>query len=94
MLSSGMLRHVALAVLVLTRAKQRNVLEDGILHGHRCENLKSCIEIITYRKLDLFSSSCNVKRTLTLQGSLERSNPSHRTFRRKMLIKFFNCCVF
>jgi hypothetical protein len=26
---------------VLTRATQRNVPEDDILHSHRCENLKS-----------------------------------------------------
>jgi hypothetical protein len=28
---------------VLTRAMQRNIPEDGILHNHRCENLKSYI---------------------------------------------------
>jgi hypothetical protein len=27
---------------VLTRATQRNILEDGILHSHCRENLKSC----------------------------------------------------
>jgi hypothetical protein len=26
---------------VLTRATQRNIPEDGIVHSHRCENLKS-----------------------------------------------------
>jgi hypothetical protein len=26
---------------VLTRATRRNIQEDGILHSHRCENLKS-----------------------------------------------------
>jgi hypothetical protein len=26
---------------VLTRAKWHNIPEDGILHRHRCENLKS-----------------------------------------------------
>jgi hypothetical protein len=26
---------------VLTRATQRNIQEDAILHNHRCENLKS-----------------------------------------------------
>jgi hypothetical protein len=36
MLSSGMLRRV-----VLTRATQRNIPEDNILHSHRRENLKS-----------------------------------------------------
>jgi hypothetical protein len=40
MLSSGMLRRVAL-VLVLTRATWRNIPEDTILHSHRRENLKS-----------------------------------------------------
>jgi hypothetical protein len=28
---------------VLTRATQRNIPEDGIVHSHRRENLKSCI---------------------------------------------------
>jgi hypothetical protein len=28
---------------VLTRATQRNIPEDGILHSHHCENLKSYI---------------------------------------------------
>jgi hypothetical protein len=27
---------------VLTRATERHILEGGILHSHRCENLKSC----------------------------------------------------
>jgi hypothetical protein len=26
---------------VITRATRRNIPEDGILHNHRCENLKS-----------------------------------------------------
>jgi hypothetical protein len=29
---------------VLTRAPRRNIPEGGILHGHRCENLKSVAE--------------------------------------------------
>jgi hypothetical protein len=28
---------------VLTRATRRNIPEDGILHGHRRENIKCCI---------------------------------------------------
>jgi hypothetical protein len=28
---------------VLTRATWRNIPEDGVLHSHRCENLKSYI---------------------------------------------------
>jgi hypothetical protein len=28
---------------VLTRATRRNILEEAILHSHRCENLKSYI---------------------------------------------------
>jgi hypothetical protein len=31
--------------LVLTRATQHNILEDSILHSHRCENLKSYIDM-------------------------------------------------
>jgi hypothetical protein len=30
---------------VLTRASQRNIPEDGILHSHHCENLKSYIAL-------------------------------------------------
>jgi hypothetical protein len=30
---------------VLTRATRRNTPEDGILHSHRRENLKSCIAL-------------------------------------------------
>jgi hypothetical protein len=30
---------------VLTRATRRNIPEDGILHGHRRENLKCYIEL-------------------------------------------------
>jgi hypothetical protein len=29
---------------VITRAPERNIPEDGILHSHRRENLKSCIK--------------------------------------------------
>jgi hypothetical protein len=29
---------------VLTRITRRNILEDGILHSHRSETLKSCIK--------------------------------------------------
>jgi hypothetical protein len=29
-------------MLVLTRATQHNIPEDGILHSHHCENLLSC----------------------------------------------------
>jgi hypothetical protein len=35
--------------LVLTRARQRNISKDAILHSHRCENLKSCILRHTYQ---------------------------------------------
>jgi hypothetical protein len=30
---------------VLTRAKRRNIPEDGILHSHRRENIKSYIAL-------------------------------------------------
>jgi hypothetical protein len=30
---------------VLTRATQSNIPEDGILHSHRCENLRSYIAL-------------------------------------------------
>jgi hypothetical protein len=36
---------------VLTRATQRNLPEDNILHSHRRENLKSSISILNYGKL-------------------------------------------
>jgi hypothetical protein len=39
MASSGMLRPVALGV-ILTRATWRNIPDDAILHSHRRENLK------------------------------------------------------
>jgi hypothetical protein len=29
--------------LVVTRAIRRIILEDGIIHSHRCENLKSSV---------------------------------------------------
>jgi hypothetical protein len=31
---------------VLTKATQRNIPEDGILHSHRRENLKSYVALI------------------------------------------------
>jgi hypothetical protein len=34
--------------LVLTRAKQHNIPEDGILHSYRRENVKSYIAVKTY----------------------------------------------
>jgi hypothetical protein len=43
--------------LILTRAIRRNIPEDGILHSHRRENLKSHIDIefITFSLNALFS---------------------------------------
>jgi hypothetical protein len=38
--STGMLRRVA-----LVRTTRRNIPEDGILHSHRRENLKSYISL-------------------------------------------------
>jgi hypothetical protein len=29
----------------VTRATRRNISEDGILHSHRCENIKSFISL-------------------------------------------------
>jgi hypothetical protein len=37
---------------VLTRATQRNILEDTILHSHRCENLKSYIVLFSLKVYD------------------------------------------
>jgi hypothetical protein len=52
--SSGMLRRVALVRTgvseELTRVTQRNIPEDTILHSHRCENLKYCIQRGIVRK--------------------------------------------
>jgi hypothetical protein len=31
---------------ILTRVTQRNIPEDGILHSHRLENLKSSCEVL------------------------------------------------
>jgi hypothetical protein len=57
MASSGMLRRVALVRTdvseELTRATQRNIPEDPILHSHRLENLKSYI-VATYLTCYLF----------------------------------------
>jgi hypothetical protein len=36
---------------VLTRAKWRNIPEDGILYSHRHENLKSCVNLIYLHSL-------------------------------------------
>jgi hypothetical protein len=36
--------------LVLTRATRRNIPEDGILHSHRRENLKSCIKFQLFQQ--------------------------------------------
>jgi hypothetical protein len=44
MASSGMLRRV-----VLTRATQRNIQEDAILHSHRRENLKSYMTVYSFQ---------------------------------------------
>jgi hypothetical protein len=30
---------------VLTRATRRHISEDGVLHSHRCENLKSYVAL-------------------------------------------------
>jgi hypothetical protein len=35
---------------VLTRATRCNILEDTILHSHRCENLKSYIVLLKFLK--------------------------------------------
>jgi hypothetical protein len=40
---------------VLTRATQRNILEDGILYSHRCENRKTFNFVIV-----LFETSSGV----------------------------------
>jgi hypothetical protein len=46
---------------ILTRATRRNFPEDGILHGHRRENLKSLIiPILSLLYFLFFLFSCNV----------------------------------
>jgi hypothetical protein len=61
--SSGMLRRVAFVRTdvseepVLTSATWRNITEDGILHRHRRENLKSYTELrgwALYRRRNVF----------------------------------------
>jgi hypothetical protein len=42
---------------VLTRATWRNIPEDGILHSHHSENLKSCNN---YHGMSLLSISCKI----------------------------------
>jgi hypothetical protein len=46
--------------LVLTRATWCNILEDNILHSHRCENLISYKEFCVYYLLCVFIIICNV----------------------------------
>jgi hypothetical protein len=36
---------------VLTKATEHNITEDGILHSHRCEKLKSCGDIHQLRNV-------------------------------------------
>jgi hypothetical protein len=40
---------------VLTRATRRNIPEDAVLHSHRRENLKSCMNIITNGGADVIA---------------------------------------
>jgi hypothetical protein len=44
---------------VLTKAIRRNIREDGILHSHRRENLKSYMEIDTVAETLYFTVICN-----------------------------------
>jgi hypothetical protein len=53
--------------------------EDGILHSHRRENLKSYIKYTTFSKLDLFPASGERRKAPTLSGPLERANLYHWT---------------
>jgi hypothetical protein len=46
--------------------------EDGILHSHRCENLKSYIETTAFLKLGLISSSGERGDTYSI-GSFRKS---------------------
>jgi hypothetical protein len=41
------------ATSVLTRATRRNIPEDGILHSHRCENLKSHMFVCLFVRFSL-----------------------------------------
>jgi hypothetical protein len=56
---------------VLTRAIRRNIPEDGILHSHLRENLKSYMELLP--------SPGHGKEIPTLLGPLESANLSHWT---------------
>jgi hypothetical protein len=42
--------YAAKEILCITRATRRNIPEDGILHSHCCENLKS------YKDIEVFTT--------------------------------------
>jgi hypothetical protein len=47
---------------VLTRATRRNISEDGILHSHRRENLRSYIQFIMLKFLLSYYCYCRAQR--------------------------------
>jgi hypothetical protein len=69
---------------VPTRTTWCNSLEDGILHKHHCENLKSFIENTMFQ--GSVSSSSEKGMTPTLMGPLEKANLNHWTIHVKVKV--------
>jgi hypothetical protein len=66
---------------VLTRTTRRNIPEDGILHSHRRENLKSYINIICSRNV-------HINEVRTLGPSLWSSGQSSWLLTRRSWVRF------
>jgi hypothetical protein len=64
---------------VHTRSTQRHISEEGILHSHRCENLKSYILILLFKEWHQMSQiNSEIRKT----GSLGQ-HPSVVTHKKK-----------